>query len=49
MFPKGFNLEWTECPMKADAIRHARVAAGQDMARAALCQFLFTGESAGAL
>ena len=48
MFPKGFNLEWTECPMKADAIRHARVAAGQDMARAALCQFLFTGESAGA-
>ena len=48
MFPKGFNLEWTECPMKADAIRHARIAAGQDMARAALCQFLFTGESAGA-
>ena len=48
MFPKGFNLQWTECPMKADAIRHARVAAGQDMARAALCQFLFTGESAGA-
>ena len=48
MFPKGFNLEWTECPMKADAIRHARVAAGQDMARAALCNFLFTGESAGA-
>ena len=48
MFPKGFNLEWTECPMKADAIRNARVAAGQDMARAALCQFLFTGESAGA-
>lgn len=48
MFPKGFNLEWTECPMKADAIRQARVAAGQDMARAALCQFLFTGESAGA-
>jgi len=48
MFPKGFKLEWTECPMKADAIRQARVAAGQDMARAALCQFLFTGESAGA-
>jgi len=48
MFPKGFSLEWTECPMKADAIRNARVAAGQDMARAALCQFLFTGESAGA-
>jgi len=48
MFPKGFTLEWTECPMKADAIREARKAAGQDMARAALCQFLFTGESAGA-
>ena len=48
MFPKGFTLEWTECPMKADAIRTARIAAGQDMARAALCQFLFTGESAGA-
>ena len=43
MFPKGFTLEWTECPMKADAIRNARIAAGQDMARAALCQFLFTG------
>ena len=48
MFPSGFSLQWTECPMKADAIREARVAAGQDMARAALCQFLFTGESAGA-
>lgn len=48
MFPKGFKLEMADVPMKADAIRHARVAAGHDMARAALCQFLYTGESAGA-
>ena len=47
MFPKGFKLEMAEVPMKADAIRNARVSAGQDMARAALCQFLYTGESAG--
>ena len=48
MFPRGFKLQWSECPMKASEIREARIAAGIDMARAALSQFLFTGESAGA-
>lgn len=48
MFPRGFKLQWSECPMKAAEIREARIAAGVDMARAALSQFLFTGESAGA-
>ena len=48
MFPRGFKLQWSECPMKASEIREARIAAGVDMARAALSQFLFTGESAGA-
>ena len=47
MFPRGYTLEFAEFPMKAAEIREARVAAGHDMARAALCQFLFTGEKAG--
>ena len=48
MFPRGYTLQFAEFPMKAADIREARKSAGHDMARAALCQFLFTGEQAGA-
>ena len=48
MFPRGYTLKFAEFPMKAADIREARKSAGHDMARAALCQFLFTGEQAGA-
>ena len=48
MFPRGFKLQFAEFPMKASEIREARIAAGQDMARAGLSQFLFTGENSGA-
>ena len=47
MFPRGYTLKFADFPMKGVDIREARVAAGQDMARAALCQFLFTGQQAG--
>ncbi len=47
MFPRGYTLKFADFPMKGVDIREARIAAGQDMARAALCQFLFTGEQAG--
>ena len=47
MFPRGYTLQFAEFPMKAAEIREARIAAGHDMARAALCQFLFTGEQSG--
>jgi len=47
MFPRGYTLKFADFPMKGVDIREARIAAGQDMARAALCQFLFTGEQSG--
>ena len=47
-FPPGFNLQFADFPMKGADLREARIAAGQDMARAALAPFLFTGEKAGA-
>jgi hypothetical protein len=46
--PPGYSLKFADFPMKGADIREARVAAGQDMARAALAPFLFTGEKAGA-
>lgn len=48
MFPRGYTLKFADFPMKGAEIREARIAAGKDMARAALTQFLFTGEQAGA-
>lgn len=47
-FPPGYDLKFADFPMKGAEIREARIAAGQDMARAALAPFLFTGEKAGA-
>lgn len=47
-FPPGYTLQFADFPMKGAEIREARIAAGQDMARAALTTFLFTGEKAGA-
>ena len=46
--PPGYSLKFADFPMKGADIREARVALGQDMARAALAPFLFTGEKAGA-
>ena len=45
--PPGYTLKFADFPMKGAEIREARIAAGRDMARAALASFLFTGESAG--
>ena len=47
-FPPGYTLKFADFPMKGAEIREARIALGQDMARAALAPFLFTGEKAGA-
>lgn len=46
--PPGYSLKFADFPMKGADIREARKSAGQDMARAALAPFLFTGEKAGA-
>ena len=46
--PPGYTLKFADFPMKGADIREARRSAGQDMARAALAPFLFTGEKAGA-
>jgi hypothetical protein len=46
--PPGYKLQFADFPMKGADIREARLSAGQDMARAALAPFLFTGEKAGA-
>ena len=47
-FPPGYTLKFADFPMKGADLREARIASGQDMARAALAPFLFTGEKAGA-
>ena len=47
-FPPGFNLQFADFPMKGADLREARIAAGQDMARATLATFLHTGERSGA-
>ena len=47
-FPPGYTLKFADFPFKGADLREARIAAGQDMARAALAPFLFTGEKAGA-
>lgn len=46
--PPGYELKFADFPMKGADLREARIAAGKDMARSALAQFLFTGEAAGA-
>ena len=45
--PPGYTLKFADFPMKGAEIREARIAAGRDMARAALASFLFTGEQSG--
>tara|TARA_R110002020_G_scaffold35192_2_gene106287 strand:+ start:456 stop:3371 length:2916 start_codon:yes stop_codon:yes gene_type:complete len=46
-FPPGYTLKFADFPFKGADLREARIAAGQDMARAAMAPFLFTGERAG--
>ena len=46
--PPGYELKFADFPMKGADLREARIAAGKDMARSALAQFLFTGEASGA-
>jgi len=46
-FPPGYNLQFADFPFKGADLREARIAAGQDMARAAMAPFLFTGEQSG--
>ena len=46
-FPPGYTLKFADFPMKGADIREARVAAGRDMARAALAPFLTAGDTVG--
>jgi hypothetical protein len=46
-FPPGYTLQFADFPFKGADLREARIAAGQDMARAAMAPFLFTGEQSG--
>ena len=46
-FPPGYTLKFADFPMKGADIREARIAAGRDMARAALTPFLTAGDTVG--
>ena len=46
-FAPGYTLKFADFPFKGADLREARIAAGQDMARAAMAPFLFTGEQSG--